>query len=315
MASIQPHVKGWRVQVNIKGQRDSRVFASKRDAQQWAAKRETELRNGEVVGSKTLAQAIHRYKLEVSSKKEGRIQEVIRLDNILDYFGDVPLHKINQPEIAKWRDERLKTIKGSTMLRERNLLRNLFNVSRKEWKWSSHEPCKDVAMPKEGDHRTALWDWKRIRRVLRQLDHVSGKKPETSKQQAALAFLIGLHTSLRASEILRVNPDSLNSVTRVIEVKTKTMKLARVPITRRAVKACKLANFTISAILLDEVFRKARDDAGVGDYTFHDSRGFALTMLARKVDVLTLSRISQHKTISMLSRYYRETPESIAGRM
>ena len=93
------------------------------------------------------------------------------------------------------------------------------------------------------------------------------------------------------------------------------MKLAQIPITRRAVKVCKLADFTINAVMLDALFRKARDGTMAGDLTFHDGRAFALTMLARKVDVLTLSRISQHKNLGMLQRYYRETVESILSRI
>ena len=120
---------------------------------------------------------------------------------------------------------------------------------------------------------------------------------------------------LRASEILRVNKDTFNATTRVIRVKTKTMKLAQIPITRRAVKVCKLADFTINAVMLDALFRKARDGTMAGDLTFHDGRAFALTMLARKVDILTLARISQHKNLSMLQRYYRESVEHIANRI
>ena len=78
---------------------------------------------------------------------------------------------------------------------------------------------------------------------------------------------------------------------------------------------CKLATFTISAMSLDALFRKARDAAMVGDFTFHDSRAFALTMLAAKVDLKTLARISQHKNVNILMRYYREAPESIAKRI
>jgi hypothetical protein len=50
--------------------------------------------------------------------------------------------------------------------------------------------------------------------------------------------------------------------------------------------------------------------------TFHDSRGEALTRLARKVDVLTLSRISGIKDLKLLQEhYYRETSEQIAARL
>ncbi len=321
MASIQKVAKGYRVQLTVKGERDSRVFESKRDAQQWAAMREVEMRSGSVVGGKKLSQTITRYLEEVSAKKDGEKWERLRLDAMLAYFGDVRLESIQQPQIAAWRDFRLngdkdhKPVTGSTVQRERNLLRNVFTKARDEWKWMDHDPFKGVEMPKESEARTALWDWKRILAILRFLDYRPGKAPKTDYQQVALAFMIGLHTSLRASEILRVNSETLNADTRVIRVKTKTMKLAQIPITRRALKVCKLAKFTISAVDLDALFRKARDGTQAGDFTFHDSRAFALTMLAKRVDLKMLARISQHKDVNMLMRYYRETPEQIAGRL
>lgn len=315
MASILPHAKGWRVQLTVKGFRDSQVFASKREAQQWAARREIEMRSASAVGGKTFSHAVDRYLAEVSSKKEGAKWEAFRLGAMKTHFSGLTLAQIGQPEIAAWRDKRLESVIGSTVQREKNLLRNVFTVARDEWHWMEHSPFKGVSMPKESEHRTALWDWKRIKRVLRFLGYVSGAKPGTDYQQVALAFLIGLHTSLRASEILRVNKKTFNESTRVIEVKTKTMKLARVPVTRRAVKVCRLADFTIDAPNLDALFRKARDATMVGDFTFHDGRAFALTMLARKVDILTLSRISQHKDLKMLMRYFREGAESIALRL
>ena len=297
------------------------MFESKREAQQWAAMRETEMRNGSFVGGKLFSQAIARYLSEVSSKKDGEKWERLRLDAMLTHFGDVRLSDIRQPEIAAWRDFRIngdkdhRSVIGSTVQRERNLLRNVFTKARDEWKWMDHDPFKGVEMPKENDARTALWGWKRIVAILRFLGYRPGKAPETDYQQVALAFMIGLHTSLRASEILRVNTETLNVETRVIRVKTKTMKLAQIPITRRALKVCRLANFTIDAANLDALFRKARDGTMAGDFTFHDSRAFALTMLAARVDLKTLARISQHKDVNMLMRYFRESPENIANRL
>jgi len=78
---------------------------------------------------------------------------------------------------------------------------------------------------------------------------------------------------------------------------------------------CLLADFTIDATNLDALFRKAKRACMIGDFTFHDSRAFALTMLAKRVDLKTLARISQHKDINMLMRYFRESTESIAGRI
>ena len=99
----------------------------------------------------------------------------LRLNAMLEHFGDVPLAQIGQPEIGKWRDKRMETVIGSTVQRERNLLRNLFTRARDEWRWMDHDPFKNVEMPKENDARTALWDWKRIIAILRFLGYRPGK--------------------------------------------------------------------------------------------------------------------------------------------
>lgn len=49
---------------------------------------------------------------------------------------------------------------------------------------------------------------------------------------------------------------------------------------------------------------------------FRDSRATALTLMSRKMDILTLARISRHKNLDLLrSTYYRETAEDIAARI
>jgi integrase len=66
---------------------------------------------------------------------------------------------------------------------------------------------------------------------------------------------------------------------------------------------------------LDALFRKARDQCRLDGFTFHDSRATALTLLSRRVDILTLQRISGHRNLSELTTYYRESSASIALRL
>ncbi|WP_116140051.1 hypothetical protein [Paraburkholderia sp. BL27I4N3] len=74
--------------------------------------------------------------------------------------------------------------------------------------------------------------------------------------------------------------------------------------------------FSVSADSLSALFRKAKIALGIANLTFHDSRGEALTRLSKKVDVLTLSRISGIKNLKILmEHYYRETSEQIAARL
>lgn len=100
-----------------------------------------------------------------------------------------------------------------------------------------------------------------------------------------------------------------------------------VPLTRKAVRLLRVldaaakdagldAYFTISDKSLDVLFRRVRDRLLLEDLHFHDSRADALTRLARRVDVMTLARISGHRDLSqLLDAYYRESAAPIAARI
>lgn len=324
MPSIKPYGDGYRAQVYVKGQRDSQTFERKKDAQQWAAQREQELKDATTVGGQSFAAAAKRYMQFVSSKKAGGEWEKLRMGRMVEHFGKTKLRDIGPPQIAAWRDARLagddehRAVTGSTVVRESNLLRNLFTVAMDEWKWIDAHPFKGVKLPEESEHRHQRWPWQKIRRVVRKLGYVTGKAPQNKSQEVALAFMVELRTSLRAAEVLRVNRDTFDPVKRVIVVKAKNRLRSEIPVTRQGARLCAIAaaaGWTVATASLDTIFRKARDATMAGDLTFHDGRATALTMLARKYDILTLSRISQHKDLKMLSRYYRESSAEIAARL
>ncbi|WP_420911992.1 tyrosine-type recombinase/integrase [Muribacter muris] len=73
--------------------------------------------------------------------------------------------------------------------------------------------------------------------------------------------------------------------------------------------------FQIKSTTHDTVFRKMKDLAGLGneDLHFHDSRREALSRLAKKVDVMTLAKISGHRDIKiLLNTYYAPDMADIA---
>jgi integrase len=66
----------------------------------------------------------------------------------------------------------------------------------------------------------------------------------------------------------------------------------------------------------DALFRKALAQRQLEGFTFHDARATALTHMARRVDVLTLQKISGHADVGLLARvYYRESAEDVAARI
>lgn len=307
MAYIGKFRDGWRAQVQKDGERVSKTFKLKKDAQAWALEQESKktLRNGY-----TLAQACVKYLESVSTtKKDAVTWERRRLDAFCAHFGEVEIANITSEAIGDWRDARLQTVSGSTVLREANLYRNLFKIAHKEWKWIPESPFDNVRLPKENPTREAVWSWRLIRRVLRA--NRSGKTAEMQQ-----AFRIALHTGLRLQEVLTCTYDDRRKVLILPKSKTEPKPVA-VPVVARARKVIEtLPAFTVGANEGSALFSRLSAELLIEGLTFHDARATALTLLSRRMDVLTLARISRHKDLNILmSRYYRETPEQISARL
>lgn len=304
----------WQAQIERNGQRTSKTFATKRDAQAWAVEQEAKAKREKDGQGFTFGDAVAKYKADVSSKKDGKVWEIRRLDAMLAHFGaDTELTEIDTPQIAEWRDYRLKgdpdkkikPVTGSTVVRDANLLRNLFNEARAVWKWMKHNPFDGAKMPIENQPRHAVWPWQLIKRVLRA--QRSGKTREMQD-----AFHIALRTGMRLAEVLAA-PGAFDAKARVVTLKTKTEQVGRIPIGRIAAKLLQRPAFTVDANEGSVLFSKLCRDLLIKDLTFHDTRATALTHLAKKVDVLTLAKISRHKDLNLLMRvYYRPSPSDIA---
>lgn len=314
MATVRRLPSGrWRCEVYKRGIRRSAVLDTKARAESWGQETERQLESGD--SGRTFEAAADRYLREVMPAKRGSKRETFRLRAIAAHFSELRLAEIDAPEISRWRDKRSREVSPWSVLREATILKSLFRVARDEWQWMESDPFRGVRMPKDPAPRHQRWGWREIRRVLRFLGY-RRRTPQTKYQEVALAFMIALSTGLRASEVLQVAPERIRSGVLILQG-TKTDPHAKVPLTPRGARQCALVRrWTIDAVLLDAVFRKARDACLVRDLRFHDARASALTWLARRVDVLTLSRISRHKDLRILgSTYYRETAEEIARRL
>ena len=310
MAYISKNQRGkWAAQINRNGQRFSRSFDTKREAQAWAMEQEAKAKREKAGGGFTLGDAVDKYSQEVSAKKDGQVWEDRRLKAMAEHFGrDTLLTDIDAPQIAAWRDARLKAVSGSTVVREANLLRNLFTVARAEWRWCQHKPFDGVRLPPENQPRQAIWGWRQIRRVLR-----AKRVGKTAEMQAA--FHIALRTGMRLGEVLAA-PVAYDPATRVVVIKTKTEAAARIPIGRIADRLLRRPPFTVNANEGSVLFSKLCRELLIEGLTFHDARATALTHLAKKVDVLTLAKISRHKDLSLLSNvYYRPSASDIARKI
>lgn len=330
MAFIQKTATGWRVQIARRGTRLSRTFATKAAAEKWSIQEERAILDGPSRRwpKKTLADALERYLAEVSPKKRGHAFESRRL---LAFERDYPtlckklLTDVSPSDVAAWRDARLEKVSKGSVQRDINLLRNVWTVAIKEWGWLGESPWPMVKPPGENPARERLMSWREIRALLRRCGFKTGARPQTGQELVAWSLLVALRTGLRAGEVLGLTGETVDLERRVITLAThKTVeKVGRrqVPLTPQAARVLRVIwregpLLPLRPAMLDALFRKLRDQLMLPDLRFHDSRGTALTHLARKVDVMTLARISGHQDLkTLMNHYYRESAEQISARL
>jgi len=315
MAYIAKHKDKWRAQVAKDGVRKTAVWGTKREAVEWAARVESEIKQGALKASKfTLRQAADRYVKEVSVHKRGATEtERRRLDAMVEFFGDVPIDSITPDDIGRWRTERMKVVTGSTILRDSGLYRNLFRVAMNEWQVLKSNPYTGVRLPKAEPPRQQTWKWQQIKRVLRAGQRTGGKTLEVTQ-----AFHIALRTGMRLKEAVMA-PQCFDAQRRVVDLtSSKTAaKGETVPLTRQGYRLMQSMPkaFEVDKDRASMLFCILCDKLLIKDLQFRDARATALTLMARRMDVLTLARMSRHKDLKMLLVYYRETPEAISLRL
>lgn len=314
MAYITKHKDGWRAQVQKHGIRSSHVAPTKREVQQWALKTEAELDGMKKSKGTTLEQATAKYVATKSPNKgpKAATWEERRFGEFMSFMGaNTRLADIGSDRIADLRDNRLKTVSGSTVIRESNLFRSFFQVCVDEWKLIDVNPYKGVEMPQHNPARHQVWTWQLIKRVLR------AENRNDREVQCIRAFHISLHTAMRINEIVAAKVVGKVAVLERDKDSGKASAPVKVPLARKgAALFAKYQPFTIRADIASATFSDMTDELLIDGLTFHDARATALTLLSRRVDVMTLARISRHKNMKILmDTYYRETAEQIASRI
>lgn len=328
MASFDKLPSGqWRAQVARKGVRKSAAFPTKKLAQEWAAKTEADILTQHRGGTprKTLREALERYALEVSPTKRRGAWEQTRLTLFARQFERLgvlnrELIDITPEVLGKWRDRKSESggkLSAETVRRDFTLLSAVFSTARKEWRWLAQNPVSDVRQPAPGTPRSRLPTMPEVLSICRGCGYRPGKPPQSKTEAVAHVFLVSMRTAMRSGEILSLTAKTINLERRtaVLE-RTKNGDRREVPLSSKAVRLLRqmpAEGWGVSSSTLDATWRKVCNRVGVEGLHLHDARAWALTQMARKVDVLTLARISGHRNVSQLSTYYRATAEQIAA--
>lgn len=329
MATFEKRPGGWRVRIRKSGKSMSASFRTKAEAQYWAAKTEADLANFKRGGlpDKTFSALIERYIKEISPTKRGEREEVFRLQRTIGLgedsdgeprkpspLADVPLADLDARHFAEWRDQRLKEVSPTSVLREWSTLSHACTIAMKEWGWLRETPMSAVAKPKAEKARTRRLTDDEIGRLLFATGYEADQAPVTKMARVGAVMLFAIETAMRAGEIVGLTWSNVDLDRRLAHLPmTKNGHARDVPLSRAALRLVEQVKplrgdgdsvFQIGSDSLDALFRKAKARALIDDLHFHDTRREALTRMAAKVDVMTLAKISGHRDLRILQNTY-----------
>lgn len=331
MATIRPKGDSWHVQIRRKGYPiQTRTFDSKKEAERWARVIEAEMDKGVYIDrgeaeKNTLHDILGRYAREVSPTKRGADLEKSRIAALQgEKFAQIKMAALSASHLATWRDERLKTVSGSTVNRELNILSAVINRARKEWSIHCENPVALLSRPKENKARERRLVGDEETRLLEKLDcppRQKGKIVGPQNTWIRPLVLLALETAMRRGELLALRWEHVDLTRKVAHLPlTKNGESRDVPLSNAAVALLETHPhsidgrvFPVTADALKKAFTRACERAGIVDLHFHDLRHEATSRLALKVpNVILLARITGHKDLKMLNRYYHVSAEELA---
>jgi integrase len=201
-----------------------------------------------------------------------------------------------------------------------NCLSAILHTAKNEWLWINDVPTQRVKKPQDPPPRDRLISQYEIDSLCQSLGYDGISVPETKSQFIAVAFLFAIETAMREGEICAIKPHWISgNVVHLPAENSKNGTKRDIPLSKRAVELLGLLPqdtlFGLTAANLSALFRKQKLISGVEGVNFHDTRHLAITRLSKKLDVLALARLTGHKDIKQLLRYYNETASEIAKRL
>jgi integrase len=314
----------YHVQIRKRGYpAQTKTFTKEADARRWATIIESEMERGVFV-SRTEAEGtlvkdiLSRYETEILPSKRGAASDKSRLKTLREAFGDYRLASLNSSQVAKFRDQRLKSVGPQSVIHEINLLNRVLKAASIDW--GIHLPnglptalIRKPTKPRGRDRRVSDTE---IEAIL----------ASTESLELSSVIILALETGLRRSELAALSWDEIDLERKIAHIpRTKTDVARTVPLSTRAIGALKkLANentgpvFKLKAESMSQSFERACEEhrANIPDLRFHDLRHEATSRLfERGLNIMEVAAITGHRTLEMLKRYTHLRAEDLAKKL
>jgi integrase len=331
MATIQKRGKHqWQAKIRRKGYPvQNKTFERKSDAEQWARDIENEMDRGVFVSRKeaestTLHEALDRFIEEYIPRlkmvaNETRRARAIQQREIANLF----LATIRSKHIAEFIKEREEEgVKPNTIRLDLAILSRLFEIAGNDWGMESlGNPVKRARKPKQSGGRT-----RRLQPARGENDKSEeGRLLEACHERFRPVVQFAIETAMRRSEIASLKWENIDLKGRTVYLsETKNLTERTVPLSPAAIGILKAiprrisgSVFGMSENAITIAMRRAREEAGLTDLTFHDLRHEATSRLFENtdLDILEIAEITGHKNLQMLKRYTHLRSERLAERL
>jgi integrase len=326
VATLRKRSNGhWQARVRKAKQTLTKTFIHKADAEKWAKQVEVELDKGSFVNHAlaertTFKEVIERYIIEVLPTMRGGNADLIRLKALARRsIAKLNMVALTPQRLAQFRDERLKEIAPATVIRELAYVSSIINYARREWGINVNNPVALVAKPKNPQGRSRILDAAETNALFEAL------RPTGRRSIWMLPLVrLALETAMRRSELLGLRWEHIDLGRRKIFLQlTKNGTSRTVPLSTHAIQILNEIPrnldgrvFPVTHEVVSQAFNRARKQAGVKDIRFHDLRHMAITRLAERLpNLIELSAVSGHKSLTMLKRYYHPSAEQLAEKL
>ena len=323
----------WQAQIIRRGhEHQYKTFDTKAEAEAWARAIEGEMDRGVFVSraeaeGTTLAEALDRYAVEVSSKKKSRAREASTIRSWQEsVLGPRALASIRGKDIAQAvRNFEARGLAPNSIRIRLALLSHLFNTARTAWGMESLTNPVDFVkgqrpkLPGGRDRRLVGDEQARLLAAARAYD----AGPHAG---VGIANIItwAIETAMRRGEIAAMRWEHLDRKARVLLIpETKTGTPRRVPLSTAALGVLDGLPRRIDGRVwgmrpdsISQAFERVCKAAGIEGLTFHDLRHEATSRLFEKgLGLMEVASITGHKTMQMLKRYTHLRAEDLVGRL
>jgi len=317
MATVRKLKSGkWNAQVRRKGHSPiSKSFTFEKDAHTWIRAIESEMDRGSYINrssaeNTTLADALIRYRNEITPTKKGRDREKNRINQWLKHpLANKSLSSLRSTDFAKYRDDRLKQIAPATLKLELALMSHIFTIASKEWNIPIVNPISLIRKPSVNNSRT-----RRLEEGEEQLLLTACKQSRNPLLYPIV--VIAIETAMRLSELLNMEWQDIDLNKRFIFLKdTKNGSSRRIPLSLKAIEvlASIPKHITDKRVFytwkprsdaMNGAFKLAVKKAGLDNFRWHDLRHEGTSRLFELgLNAMEVSSVTGHKGMAMLQRY------------